>query len=274
MNKIRKEKMEKEEGEIRDRPQISKNSQKIANKMKIQTGLSFYDRISNGIYQKKKINDISQIKNMNSISHTPHINEQSKYIKRSIDDLYSWQMRVNRKKTQTSDFLNKSLYQNTPKINNQSNNILKQRNPDYLNKKVEDRLLEQGIKNKLKLEEEKEHIFESASMGKNYIPRKDRSLYYCTGEVKIVPPSNLYKHIPSKLFDYENKQKMEKQKRCKSANKYLNNRNKTKVKNPDYDSFDSNLYSCRNYIKKDRLAGLDQFQFYNLIRMTNPIYIK
>ena len=65
-------------------------------------------------------------------------------MKRTIDDLYQWKNKNERKKIESAKYLDK-ISKNKISINPQSEEILKEKKSDYINKKVEDRLLEQII---------------------------------------------------------------------------------------------------------------------------------
>ena len=63
---------------------------------------------------------------------------------RTIDDLYLWKNKKEKKLKENTENLFKKIVYNKKNTNQTSEAILKERRPNYLLKKVEDRLLEQG----------------------------------------------------------------------------------------------------------------------------------
>ena len=67
-----------------------------------------------------RLSDLNQIKNHNEQiekmreqlkeSYTPYINDNSKKMKRTIDDLYNWKNKNERKKTESANNFNKNIY--------------------------------------------------------------------------------------------------------------------------------------------------------------------
>ena len=192
---IRTERYLKESKELQDRPIINKNSNRIANKLISRENImseypppSVFDRLS----------DISRIKNHNfhiekmrkqlTDTHIPNINKNSKKMKRTIKDLYTWQNKIQRKQNESTEHLNKLLNEKKIKTNATSEIILREKKSGYLNMKVEDRLLEQGrIQNK-KNEIEREKYLINITTSKKYI-------------------NNEYENIPSRYLEINNNKK-------------------------------------------------------------------
>ena len=155
LENIKNENLKRNEGECRERPLISKNSIKIAKKIS-NNKENVFDRLTNENFKRKHIEEVKKIEELNNKNKNPDINLSSRRLKRSIQDLYKWKNKIERKKNENIIIMN-NLYDNKDfKINKNSQEILLERKPDYLNKKVEDRLLEQGKIIKNKKEEEKE----------------------------------------------------------------------------------------------------------------------
>lgn len=177
LNKIKNEQFQKEQSEIREKPMISKNSQKIANKIRSNSSQKVFDRLSSGIDTRKKVEELKSIEIKTNRNKPPSINSSSKKMKRTVDDLLQWKQNVERKKNETVQYLNTSLHSNViPHINETSEIILRENKPDYFNKRVEDRLLEQGEKIRQKKEEQKLHYIENV-MSKDYECPKSKRLY-------------------------------------------------------------------------------------------------
>lgn len=177
LNKIKNEQFQKEQSEIREKPMISKNSQKIANKIRSNSSQKVFDRLSSGADTRKKAEELKSIEIKTNRNKPPSINSSSKKMKRTVDDLLQWKQNIERKKNETVQYLNTSLHSNVvPHINQTSEIILREKKPDYFNKRVEDRLLEQGEKIRQKKEEQKVHYIENV-MSKNYEYPNSKRLY-------------------------------------------------------------------------------------------------
>lgn len=97
LQRLKTEKMKKEEAELRDRPKISKNSKKIVQSL-VQSNANVIDRLTSGLYNRKKAEKMNQIEEINRKSHEkPKINPTSEKLQRTIDDLYYWQNNLNNK---------------------------------------------------------------------------------------------------------------------------------------------------------------------------------
>ena len=134
MEQIKTERILKEEKELQEKPKINYNSKKIMGK-KYQNKTDVFDRLSD-ISQIQNHNDqIEKIRERFKESHTPLINDNSRRMKRTIDDLYRWKNKNDRKKMESAKFLNKINKNKKIVINPQSEEILKEKKSDYINKK-------------------------------------------------------------------------------------------------------------------------------------------
>ena len=125
-------------------------------------------------------------------------------MKRTIEDLYTWQNFINHKKNEAKNYIDSQENKTNLYTNLKSDKILMNRKPDYINKKVEDRLLEQGEINKMKLEEQKEHYIENVTAkclynNNNYNNKNS----YNQIKSRYLNLDN-YKTIPSKRKDNKN----------------------------------------------------------------------
>lgn len=161
INEIKNQLLEKEMNECKDRPSISKKSIEIAKKKNKD---NVFERLNSEKLKQKHNEEIKKIAERNNKNKSPEINENSKKIKRNIQDLYQWKNKIDTKKNEK---INKQILilneERFVKTNKKSQNILNERKPDYISKKIEDRLLEQGKLVNLKKEEEKELYLESVS---------------------------------------------------------------------------------------------------------------
>ena len=166
MEQIKTERMLKEEKELQDKPKINDNSKKIMGK-KIQYKTDVFDRLSDLSQIQNHNAQIEKIREQFQESHTPMINNNSKKMKRTVDDLYKWQNKKERKKMESAKFLEKKN-EKRKMVNPQSEEILKEKKSDYINKKVEDRLLEQGRLQQYKNEIQREQYLNYISKSKKY----------------------------------------------------------------------------------------------------------
>ena len=164
MSKIKNDLFQKEENEIQHIPKINQKSKELAinsGKYNIEFN-NIYDRLFyiNNLNLNLNIdnenNKINGNKNYNNIQYQPLINEKSKNIKRSVQDLYQWQNEKEKKIKENEENIYKQTVYNKKNTNLISEEILKERRPNYIHKKVEDRLIEQGKNQKIKNEKEKE----------------------------------------------------------------------------------------------------------------------
>ena len=164
MTQIKNDILQKEENEIQLIPKINQKSKELilnSDKYNIEFN-NIYDRlfyINNlnlNLNIDKQNNNKNKIKNSNQIEYQPLINEKSQNMKRTIDDLYIWQNQKEKKIKQNEEDIFKKTVYNKKNTNLTSEIMLKERRPHYINKKVEDRLIEQGKKQQIKKEKEKE----------------------------------------------------------------------------------------------------------------------
>ena len=164
MNKIKNDLFQKEENEIQLIPKINRKSKELvvnSGKYNIEFN-NIYDRLFyiNNLNLNLNIdnenNKINGNKNYNNIQYQPLINEKSKNIKRSVQDLYQWQNEKEKKIKENEENIYKQTVYNKKNTNLISEEILKERRSKYIHKKVEDRLIEQGRNQKIKNEKEKE----------------------------------------------------------------------------------------------------------------------
>ena len=106
MEQIKTERMLKEEKELQEKPKINDNSKKIMGK-KIQYKTDVFDRLSDLSQIQNHNAQIEKIREQFQESHTPMINNNSKKMKRTVDDLYKWQNKKERKKMESAKFLDK-----------------------------------------------------------------------------------------------------------------------------------------------------------------------
>jgi len=142
INQIRTEKINQEKKTIKDKPTISKNSKKLIEQK--SNDKSVFKRLTDNNQFLKKEEDLKlldKIYNQSPCTFEPEINQISKLQKRDVNDLYNWNMRKEAKILEKE--FKSNIKKNTKTLPN-SEEILKEVNPDYLEKKVEDRLIEKG----------------------------------------------------------------------------------------------------------------------------------
>ena len=189
MSQIKNDLLQKEQNEIQSIPKISEKSKELAINSGKFNNIEFnniYDRLFyinnlnlnlNIDNENSKINSNNNnnnykncnINNNNNIQYQPLINEKSKNIKRTVNDLYLWQNEKERKIKENEENLYKQIICNKKITNVTSEEILKERRPNYSHKKVEDRLIEQGKNIKIKNEIEKEKSLQLLTEQKTYI---------------------------------------------------------------------------------------------------------
>ena len=225
MSQIKNELIQKEENEIQLIPKISQKSKELAknaDKCKIEFN-NIYDRlfyINNlnlNVNIDKENNNYNKIKN--NIQYQPIINKKSKKMTRTIDDLYLWQNKRQKKIKENEENIFKKTVYNKKNTNLTSEVILKERRPNYIHKKVEDRLIEQGKNQKIKKEIEKEKCIHQLTEQKTYV-------------------NNNYNNIKSKYLERKE-----------------NNKNNTE----DNKNFDSNENIQNNYYNIANLRNYDNF---------------
>ena len=214
ISQIKNELIKKEENEIHLIPKISEKSKELAinsDKYNIKFN-NIYERLFYINNLNFNIDDKNNIKNNtnNNIQYHPLINEKSKKMNRTIDDLYSWQNKKEKKIKENTENILKKIIFNKQNTNLTSEVILKDRRPNYINKKVEDRLIEQGKNQKIKQEIEKEKNFHQLTdhityVNNNYNNIKSRYLKEKNNNQDI-EKNNLYsiENIQSNYFNIAN----------------------------------------------------------------------
>ena len=244
LEKIKTERMLKEEKEIQEKPKINYNSKKIMGK-KYNNKTDVFERLSDISQIQNHNEQIKRIRDQFKESHTPLINSNSRRMKRTIDDLYKWKSKNERKKIESSKKLNKMMNNNKFLINPQSEEILKEKKSDYINKKVEDRLLEQGRMMQYKNEIQREQYLNHISKSHKYV-------------------NNEYMNIHSRYLESPDISKDNIQKSNKSSDRVIRKDNRVKYKTislrnniNDDESFDYNndnnsfLKSEMNYMNNN-----------------------
>ena len=168
LEQIRTERILKEEKELQDRPKINQNSKRILSRREGKN-VDVFDRLSDLNQIKNHNMQMEKIKETFQESHIPLINNNSRRMKRTIEDLYNWKNMNERKKTESANNFNKIMKAKQIKIDPFSEELLRERKAEYLNKKVEDRLLEQGRIQKYKNEIERQKYINKITTGQKYI---------------------------------------------------------------------------------------------------------
>ncbi len=106
LKKLKEEKINKEFEELRDRPQISKKSKMIVDRL-ITNKQNVFDRLTSKCDQRKKTENLYKIQEINNKNTSkPAINETSEKLQRTIDDLYLWHKNLSEKKEVISQKIN------------------------------------------------------------------------------------------------------------------------------------------------------------------------
>ena len=175
MSQIKNELIQKEENEIQLIPKISQKSKELAkntDKCKIEFN-NIYDRLFYINNLNLNLNIDKENNNFNKINsdnqYHPKINKKSKKMARTIDDLYLWQNKRQKKIKENEENIFKKTVYNKKITNITSEVILKERRPNYIHKKVEDRLIEQGKNQKIKKEIEKEKCIHQLTEQRTYV---------------------------------------------------------------------------------------------------------
>ena len=166
--KIRNELFNKEQDEIQSVPQISNKSKELVNNSNKSKSDNFkYKNIFDKLFNKKNIND-SSISRKKRYNNKPKINQKSEKMTRTLDDLFLWNNKKQKKIKENENKIYKKEIFHKKNINLTSESILKERRPFYLNKKVEDRLIEQGKSIKIKNSKIKEKFINEITEQKKY----------------------------------------------------------------------------------------------------------
>ena len=164
--KIKKEMLKKGKIEIKSVPKISDKSKELAYNSNKNKNFKF-NNIFDKLFQKKKLYH-SHI-DRNRTKSKPKINEKSEKLIRTIGDLYLWNNKRQKKIKEYENKIYKKEIFKKKNINLTSETILKERRPFYINKKVEDRLIEQGQHLKTKNNKMKEKCIKELTEQKKYI---------------------------------------------------------------------------------------------------------
>ena len=303
MNKIKNDLFQKEENEIQLIPKINRKSKELvvnSGKYNIEFN-NIYDRLFyiNNLNLNLNIdnenNKINGNKNYNNIQYQPLINEKSKNIKRSVQDLYQWQNEKEKKIKENEENIYKQTVYNKKNTNLISEEILKERRPNYIHKKVEDRLIEQGKNQKIKNEKEKEknlqllteqRIFVNNNFN-NYNNIKSKYLEQKKNNLKINNDNDLnknennennfytianmrnYDNFNKKLIYYGDKLNSNSfYYYNKYNNKSLNNKNQkssfSSRSTEKIKCFDDNIYCTRDYMNNSNYS-INQFNQRNYL---------
>jgi hypothetical protein len=96
INYMRSEQLKTEYGELREKPQLSKNSLVIAQRL---GNSNVFDRLTNGSQGRRKKDELKIIeRNCSKNFDKPRINDSSQQLTRTIDDLLTWKKKVEMKK--------------------------------------------------------------------------------------------------------------------------------------------------------------------------------
>ena len=166
--KIRNELLKKGQEVIKSVPKIDNKSKELANNSNQKGKDNFkYKNIFDKLFHKKNINN-SNIKRRKRQNNKPKINEKSEKMARTIDDLFLWNNKKQKKIKENETAIYKKQIFHKKNINLTSETILKERRPFYINKKVEDRLIEQGKSIKLKNNKINEQFINEITEQKKY----------------------------------------------------------------------------------------------------------
>ena len=166
--KIRKELLKKGQEDIKSAPKINNKSKELVNNSIKKGNDNFkYNDIFDRLFHQKNLSN-SNITRKKRYNTKPKINQKSKKMTRTIDDLFLWNTkRQNKIKENESTIYKKQIF-HKKNVNLTSETILKERRPFYINKKVEDRLLEQGKYIKLKNNKMKKKFINEITEQKKY----------------------------------------------------------------------------------------------------------
>ena len=166
--KIRKELLKKGQEDINSVPKINNKSKELVNNSIKKENDNFkYNKIFDKLFHKKNMSN-SNIARKKRYNTKPKINQKSKNMTRTIDDLFLWNTKRKNKIKENETTIYKKQIFHKKNINLTSETILKERRPFYLNKKVEDRLLEQGKYIKLKNNKIKNKFINEITEQKKY----------------------------------------------------------------------------------------------------------
>ena len=127
---------------------------------------------------------------------------------RTLDDLFLWNNKKQKKIKENENKIYKKEIFHKKNINLTSESILKERRPFYLNKKVEDRLIEQGKSIKIKNSKIKEKFINEITEQKKYSNvnfnhnKSIKSKYMPKEESKNNENNNLFPKHNSNIFNF------------------------------------------------------------------------
>lgn len=165
INKLKNVLIEKGIKEIKSVPKINDKSKELAKNSNKKDNLQF-NNIFEKLFQKK--NSLHSHTYKKRINNKPKINEKSEKMIRTIDDLYLWNNKRQKKLKENEKEIYKKDNLKKKSINLTSEIILKERRPFYINKKVEDRLIEQGKYLRIKNNKKKEKYIKELTAQKIY----------------------------------------------------------------------------------------------------------
>ena len=168
--KIKNELLKKGKREIKSVPKISNKSKELAiNSHKNKSDKFKFNNIFDKLFQSKNLNHSHMYQKKEKERSKPKINEKSEKMVRTINDLYLWNNKRQKKIKENENKIYKKEIFNKKNINLTSETILKERRPFYINKKVEDRLIEQGKHLTIKNNKLKEKCIKEITEQKIYI---------------------------------------------------------------------------------------------------------
>ena len=168
--KIKNELLKKGKREIKSVPKISNKSKELAiNSHKNKIDKFKFNNIFDKLFQSKNLNHSHMYQKREKERSKPKINEKSEKMVRTINDLYLWNNKRQKKIKENENKIYKKEIFNKKNINLTSETILKERRPFYINKKVEDRLIEQGKHLTIKNNKLKEKCIKEMTEQKIYI---------------------------------------------------------------------------------------------------------
>ena len=168
--KIKNELLKKGKKEIKSVPKISDKSKELAINLNKNKNDNFkFNNIFDKLFQSKNLNHSHIYQKKEKENSKPKINEKSEKMKRTINDLYLWNNKRQKNIKENENKIYRKEIFNKKNINLTSETILKERRPFYINKKVEDRLIEQGKHLKIKNNKLKEKCIKEMTEQKKFI---------------------------------------------------------------------------------------------------------
>lgn len=196
-------------------------------------------------------------------------------MERTVDDLYQWKAKIDMKRNQNEKKLNEMcLNSNKHKIIcEKSEMILREMKNDYLLKRVEERLIEQGEKAKVKNEERKEHYFENLSTGNQSMLNNNK---YKNVESRYNKQKSNVKNENDLSYQIKNNKRINKTKKKQKINvsgDYSSLIDIRKQLNNYYDNKNKDKNNCnlnnQNLSKSNRLNSLNEIMHFNINNTNN-----